>query len=114
MMLPSAQGNGLYVVRLPNDGGLNCIAPAVFPASCQQISLDRGYYYTNNTGAMFNQEGDPIPAPLGDVCPTGGTGYEINCGFDDAGVWGKAPPGLGCVQAAGNDWLGYTYCCPCL
>jgi hypothetical protein len=114
MMLPSAQGNGLRLVRLPNDGGLNCIAPAVFPASCRQISLDRGYYFTDSTGAMLDNQGGPIAAPLGDVCPTGGTGYEVTCGADpNTGTWGMAPAGLGCVEAIGNDFVGYTYCCPC-
>jgi hypothetical protein len=118
MILPSTDADvgGLSLVRLRNDGGLNCIAPPI--AACHQVALDRGYYYTRDGVTMLDQQGSPIGAPLGEKCPPGDE-YMVNCqpNFDAGnGVyapWGMPPSSLRCVQALGNDFAGPTYCCPC-
>jgi hypothetical protein len=104
-------GNNLVIVRIPSDGSIGCAAPSALPATCSQVPLDQGYYYTLPAGGMFDQLGDPISQPLGERC--GSNSYEINCQFDSTGVWGMPPASLGCSQAVGNDFIGPTFCCPC-
>jgi hypothetical protein len=118
MVLPSIDAGGLWVVDIPNDGGLGCVAPAI--EACPQIPLYQGYYYSpvrgGTGGPMYDQQGNAISKPLGPMCPAGNE-YEIHCvGDPDAGTpdnipWGKPADSLGCVEVGG--WAGPFYCCPC-
>jgi hypothetical protein len=61
---------------------------------------------------MFDQDGTPISAPIGWICPSSGM-YEIHCGidWDAASGWGKPTDSLGCIAVGG--YSGVVYCCPC-